>query len=89
MERITVCLTLCCAICAEHRQSQHNIIPETKHILHQMDDPIRENTDKQTLQQPSEGVGTEQQLHQNSGQLWDYREHSHQHELNRKHVLAQ
>lgn len=34
---------------------------------------IREDTDKQTLQQPSEGVDAEQQLHQQGRQLRDYR----------------
>lgn len=65
-------------IWAEHRQTQYDIITQAKHILHYMQDSIRENTDKQALQQPPEGVETEQQLHQHSRQLWDYKQHWYQ-----------
>lgn len=39
-----------------------------------MYDSIREDTDKQALQQPPERMNAEQHLHQQSWQLWDYRQ---------------
>lgn len=59
---------------AEYSQPQCDVITQAEHILHQMYDSIREDTDTQALQQPPQRVQAEQQLHQQSGQLWDYRQ---------------
>lgn len=72
VEKVNLSLTCSQTIRVEHCQPQDNIVPQTEHILDQMHGPIRENTDKQALQQPPEGVDAEQQLYQDRRQLWDY-----------------
>lgn len=72
------CLTFQCVIWAEHCHPQHDVVSQSEGILHQMHGAIGEDADKQALQQPPEGVEPEEQLHQDSGQLWDCRQDSHQ-----------
>lgn len=55
-----------------------------------MYDSIREDTDKQALQQPPERMNAEQHLHQQSRQLWDYRQRNIQiNEANLKFKTAE
>lgn len=52
------------AVYAEHSQPNCDVIAQTKYILCQMYNSIREDTDTQALLQPPEGMNAEQQLHQ-------------------------
>lgn len=67
-------MTFSQAVHAENSQPKYDVIAQTKYILCQMYDSIREDTDTQALQQPPEGMNAEQQLQQQSWQLWDYRQ---------------
>lgn len=56
-------LTFSVAVYAEHSQPNCDVIAQTKYILCQMYNAIREDTDTQALLQPPEGLNAEQQLH--------------------------
>lgn len=62
------------AVYADHSQPNCDVIAQTKYILCQMNNSVREDTDTQALLQPPEGMNAEQQLHQYSWQLRDCRQ---------------